>query len=114
MTAARAKIVDPQPTHSSTAVEGTDCAIRVSNVTKYYKIYQNFITGPIKERIFFWRADRYFRRFKALSDVTLDVRRGEIVGVIGPNGSGKTTLLKSIAGLAPVDDGDITVNGTIT
>ncbi len=93
---------------------GTEYAIRVSGLTKYYKIYDNFITGPIKERLLFWRAARYFRRFAALRDVSLDVRRGEIVGIIGPNGSGKTTLLKSIAGLLHFDEGEITVSGKVT
>jgi lipopolysaccharide transport system ATP-binding protein len=89
-------------------------AIRVAGVTKYYKIYDNFITGPIKERLLFWRAERYFNRFTALKNVSLDVRRGEVVGIIGPNGSGKTTLLKSIAGLLHIDAGEITVSGKIT
>jgi ABC-2 type transport system ATP-binding protein len=43
----------------------------------------------------------------ALSDVSLAVREGEVLGLIGPNGAGKTTLLESIAGLLPVDSGGV-------
>jgi ABC-type polysaccharide/polyol phosphate transport system ATPase subunit len=50
----------------------------------------------------------------AVRDVSLEVRRGEIVGIIGPNGAGKTTLLKMIAGLFPVDKGRIDVFGKVT
>ena len=43
----------------------------------------------------------------ALADVSFDVPSNEIVGLIGPNGAGKTTLLEAIAGLIPVDSGDV-------
>ncbi len=44
-------------------------------------------------------------------EVTLDVPRGKIVGLIGPNGSGKTTLFNSIVGAHPVDSGSIRFEG---
>jgi ABC-type branched-subunit amino acid transport system ATPase component len=43
----------------------------------------------------------------ALSDVTVEVREGEIVGLIGPNGAGKTTLMECISGFQPVTNGRI-------
>ena len=43
----------------------------------------------------------------AVDDVSLDLRPGEMHGLIGPNGSGKTTLLNLISGYYPVDDGSI-------
>lgn len=43
----------------------------------------------------------------ALNDVSLGVRRGEVVAVMGPNGAGKSTVLKAIMGLAPVVAGEI-------
>jgi branched-chain amino acid transport system ATP-binding protein len=48
----------------------------------------------------------------ALRGVTLDVRRGEIVGLIGPNGAGKSTLLHTVMGLVRADQGEIRLAGT--
>jgi lipopolysaccharide transport system ATP-binding protein len=48
-----------------------------------------------------------------LRDVTLELRPGEVVGVIGANGSGKTTLLRAVAGVYRPDEGEVTVRGRI-
>ena len=88
--------------------------MRIRNATKRFKIYHDPQSGLLKELIFPWRRDRYYREFLAVRDVSLDIRRGEVVGVIGPNGAGKSTLLKMVAGLLPVDQGTIDVNGKIT
>lgn len=49
--------------------------------------------------------------FWAVDDVSLDIRRGECVGLIGRNGAGKTTLLKMLNGLIKPDAGQITIRG---
>jgi len=48
----------------------------------------------------------------ALRDAAVSVGEGEVVGLIGPNGAGKTTLLGSIAGLLPIDSGQISFDGS--
>ncbi len=53
-----------------------------------------------------------YRGLAALSDVSIDVKAGEIVVVAGANGAGKSTLLKSIAGLERSQSGDIVFEGT--
>jgi ABC-type multidrug transport system ATPase subunit len=53
---------------------------------------------------------RYGEQF-ALANVAFDMRAGEVLGIIGPNGAGKTTLLEGIAGLLPVDSGDVRWQG---
>ena len=44
-------------------------------------------------------------------DVTFDIQAGEILGIIGPNGAGKTTLLEAVAGMLPVDKGEVHWHG---
>src|SRR6516225_12150392 len=45
--------------------------------------------------------------FLAVSDVTMDVREGEMVSLVGPSGCGKTTILKILAGLLAADGGSV-------
>ena len=52
---------------------------------------------------------RHYGTLVALSDVTLEVVGGEIVGLLGANGAGKSTLLRAAAGLQPPDSGTVTV-----
>ncbi|MFN5745085.1 MAG: sulfate/molybdate ABC transporter ATP-binding protein, partial [Methylococcaceae bacterium] len=52
-----------------------------------------------------------FGRFKALSDVNLEIGGGELVALLGPSGCGKTTLLRIIAGLETPDAGQILFHG---
>lgn len=52
-----------------------------------------------------------FGRLKALNQVSLQLRKGECIALIGPNGCGKTTLIKSILGMVLPDDGDILFEG---
>jgi len=53
----------------------------------------------------------YASGFKALTDINLDIRRGEIFALLGPNGAGKTTLIGTICGIVTPSAGRITVDG---
>lgn len=46
----------------------------------------------------------------ALSEVSFEARRGEVLGLLGPNGAGKTTLIAHLSGLLPIQSGDITID----
>ncbi len=54
----------------------------------------------------------FYGAIQALNDVTLNVKQGEIVAIIGSNGAGKSTLLRTISGLIRARSGSITYNGT--
>ncbi len=74
----------------------------------------NYQESRIPRRSFISLLNRKkHKEFWALKGITLDIQKGEIVGVIGSNGAGKSTLLKAIAGIIPVTEGEITVNGTV-
>lgn len=56
----------------------------------------------------------YNGTYKAVDDLSLEIRDGEIFGFLGPNGAGKTTTIKMITGIASQDSGVIKVNGIDT
>ena len=53
-------------------------------------------------------------RFTALKEVSLEIKSGEVFGLIGKNGSGKSTILRVISGIYPPDDGECMVVGKIS
>ncbi|MGO4185740.1 ABC transporter ATP-binding protein [Paenibacillus sp. TAF43_2] len=86
--------------------------ISIKNVSKAFKIYRDKPL-TIKEKILKLRSNEY-SNFYALNDVSLDIQRGETIGLIGHNGCGKSTLLKLITKILYPDSGEIKVNGRIS
>ncbi len=97
-----------------------DLAISVRGISKLYQIYDSpghrlrqFIMPRIR-RIFGLPVRSYFREFHALHDVSLEVARGEVVGIVGKNGSGKSTLLQIVCGTLSPTDGQIETYGRVS
>jgi branched-chain amino acid transport system permease protein len=69
--------------------------------------------APVSDRVLLQvrGAAKQFGGLQALGGVDLDVREGEILGLVGPNGSGKTTLINVISGFYPLTSGSVTVAG---
>ena len=63
-------------------------------------------TGSLQVR----NVSKVFGAFKAVNDISLDIRKGEFLTLLGPSGSGKTTLLMMIAGFLDISDGDIALD----
>lgn len=57
------------------------------------------------------QVSKYFGGVRALHEVDLDLRQGEVVALVGDNGAGKTTLVKVISGVESPDSGEVSVNG---
>jgi lipopolysaccharide transport system ATP-binding protein len=94
-------------------------AISVQHISKSYQLYETpadrlkqFVV-PKFQRFFGGAQKRYFDDFWALNDVSLDIKKGETVGILGRNGSGKSTLLQIISGTLFPTLGNVQTNGRI-
>jgi D-xylose transport system ATP-binding protein len=58
-------------------------------------------------------VSKSFGSVQALTDVDFEVRDGEVMALVGDNGAGKSTLIKSVAGIHPIDSGEILVDGEV-
>lgn len=89
--------------------------IRLAHVTKEYARHRHLTRGLKQSLLHLPDLIRSMsaHRFFALEDVSLEVRRGEAVGVIGANGSGKSTLLGLIAGVIGPQAGTVEVHGRV-
>ncbi len=96
-----------------------DIAIRVQNLSKCYQIYatphdrlKQFVL-PRLRGMAGQAQKQYFREFWALKDVSLEVKRGETLGIIGRNGAGKSTLLQILCGTLTPSSGSVEINGRV-
>jgi ABC-type polysaccharide/polyol phosphate transport system ATPase subunit len=92
------------------AIANAEMVLAADRVAKCYRIYEE-PHHRLLQAIF--RRKQYFRDFWALNDVSLTVRRGETVGILGRNGSGKSTLLQIVAGILQPTRGQVTTRGRI-
>ena len=87
--------------------------IEVSHISMGFKMDMNKVSS-LKEWVVTWlKGQSNYQTFWALKDVSFEVNKGEVVGIIGRNGSGKSTLLKIISGLFRPSEGEISVKGRI-
>lgn len=87
-------------------------AIQVDNVEKIYKLYDK-PSDRLKEALGLGKG-KHHTEHHALKGISMSIRQGECVGIIGTNGSGKSTILKIITGVLTPTRGSVTVNGRIS
>jgi len=86
------------------------------NVSKRYPLYHH-VTGGIKNFLFHLpKAVNSIKnsRFEALRNISLEVHKGEALGVIGKNGAGKSTILGLLAGVLKPSTGEVVVKGRVS
>lgn len=88
-----------------------EVVISLKGISKKYNLYDNNL-DRMKESLHPMRK-QYHRDFYALKDINLEVKRGEILGIVGKNGSGKSTLLKVISGILTPTAGAVNVKGNV-
>jgi ABC-type polysaccharide/polyol phosphate transport system ATPase subunit len=88
-----------------------ETAVRLRGLRKVYKLYRK-PSYRLRDILGILPTDkRYYSEHVALHDVSLDIRRGEKVAIIGRNGAGKSTLLRLITKVIEPSAGSIQVNG---
>ncbi len=90
----------------------SDFAVDVRNVSKRFRLAHGHYNS-LKERLIHGGKRQVTEDFWALRDVSLTVRQGETVGILGRNGSGKSTLLKCICGVLQPTVGEVAVRGKL-
>jgi len=91
--------------------EQQETVIDIKNLTKEYKMYASK-KDRLVETIF--PSVKKHSTFRAMDNLNLEVKKGEILGILGKNGAGKSTLLKMVTGVVVPTSGEIKVNGKIS
>lgn len=87
--------------------------IEVKNVSMGYRIDSNRVNTLKEWAVTKLKRQLHYEMFWALKDVSFNVDRGEVVGIIGRNGAGKSTILKIISGLFKPTEGTVITNGRV-
>lgn len=88
--------------------------VDVENVTMRFNMPKEKVDNLKEYLIKVMKRQVRYEEFVALSNVSLQVYRGEVVGIVGLNGSGKSTLLKLISGIIDPSEGSVRTYGTIS
>ncbi len=87
-------------------------AVTVTGLTKHFRVYADG-SNTLKDTMLF-RHRRRYRNHTVLYDVSLQIKKGEAVALIGKNGCGKSTLLKLISRILYPDAGTVEVHGRVS
>jgi ABC-2 type transport system ATP-binding protein len=86
----------------------TDTVIKLSGVSLDYPLHKSLFS------LMFKKYNKNKQSYPALREIHLEIKKGEVIGIIGNNGCGKSTLLRVIAGIFSSDKGECLINGNIS
>ena len=87
--------------------------IKAENVSVKYLMAYDRIKSMKEYLVQLVKGNIQYEEFWALQDVSFEVKKGEVLGIIGHNGAGKSTLLKVISGILKPTSASVQVNGTV-
>ncbi len=87
--------------------------IVVDHVSMSFNVANQQLNSIKEYAIALMKRQLFYKEFKALDDISLTVKKGDVYGILGTNGSGKSTLLKIIAGVLSPTKGKVEVYGNI-
>lgn len=90
-----------------------DNIIEIKNVEMHFNMSKEKIDNLKEYFIKLLKRQLMYEDFTALNDVSVDIKKGEVFGIVGYNGSGKSTLLKIISGILKPTVGSVKVHGSI-
>jgi ABC-2 type transport system ATP-binding protein len=92
-------------------MKNQEFAIVAKNISKTFHITEDS-HNSVKQRLFNLFNSPKKKRVEAIKPLSLEIRSGECIGLLGRNGCGKSTLVKLLAGVYPVDGGTMKINGS--
>lgn len=88
-------------------------AIKVENISKSFKIYHENRDSVYESILGIFSRKKYYETLNVLNNISFQVNKGEMFGIIGKNGTGKTTILRIISNIFKPDSGSVKVNGKL-
>ncbi len=93
----------------------SEIALKLEDVTVSFRSYKERPTSFKESLVGLAKKGKkkYYTTFDALKDISFEIPKGSVFGIIGSNGAGKSTLLKTMAGIIPPTSGQVITNGKL-
>lgn len=90
-----------------------DIMVKVTDVSMVFNMASEQLDNLKEYAMALAKRELRFKEFRALNHISLEIRKGDVFGILGTNGSGKSTLLKIVAGVLDPTEGSVEVHGNI-